>query len=166
MLSFCGLDKAIVDANGRLRLSPKTVLDFTKRGGLDVVLHCLPEGAVAVYPEEIYLKMREDEVNPAGKASNSFVYRRQMRRFGSMSQPEVISGQGRITIPEAYRQSAGIQPGNEVMVVGCEIGIEIWNTERWENEFNEMNKNLRDKGEIEISADIVSAKKEGANNVL
>ncbi len=163
MLSFCGLDKAVVDANGRLRFNPKTVTDFMKRGGGEVVLHCVPEGALAVYPEDVYLKMREDQLNPAEKASNSFVYRRELRRFGSMSQSESISSQGRITIPESYRQYAAIQPGQEVMVVGCEIGVEIWNLERWENEFNDMNKHVREKGEIEISADIVSAKKENAN---
>ena len=166
MLSFCGLDKAVVDANGRLRLSPNTVMDFKKSGGLEVVLHCIPEGAVAVYSEDVYLQMRNNEHNPAEKASNSFVYRRIMRRFGSMSQSECISGQGRITIPESYRQFAAIQPGMEVVVVGCEIGVEIWNAERWENEFNEMNKHMRDKGDIELSADIVSAKQKEASHVV
>ena len=64
MLAFCGLDRCSVDANGRIKLSPRVIEDFARRGS-DVVLHCLPEGAVAVYPEDIYLEMRRSVPDPA-----------------------------------------------------------------------------------------------------
>ena len=44
MLAFCGLDRCSVDANGRIKLSPRVIEDFARRGS-DVVLHCLPECA-------------------------------------------------------------------------------------------------------------------------
>ena len=92
MLSFCGIDQCSVDANGRIKLSPRVIEDFAARGG-EVVLHCLPEGAIAVYPEDVYLAMRKNESNPAEKAAESIVFRRTLRRFGGWSQSEKISAQ-------------------------------------------------------------------------
>ena len=155
MLSFCGQDRCSVDANGRLKLSPKVVADFTGKCGGQVVMHCLPEGAIAIYPEEIYLEMRRQETLPAAKAANSMDFRRSMRRFGAMSSPESISNQGRVTLPQAFREYAAVNPGSEVFVVGVEIGIEIWNTERWAEEIDRMNEHAREKGEREMAADLL-----------
>jgi len=154
MLSFCGHDRALIDANGRIKFSPRVIKDFSQNEGNEIVLHCLPEGALAVYPEKIYLQMRKKETNSADKASSSIVFRRLIRRFGALSRSEVITTQGRITIPEPYREYADLHPGKEVVVVGCEIGVEIWNTERWTLELSRMNEHFREKGEIEMSGDL------------
>ena len=156
MLSFCGHDKASLDANGRIKFSPRIIKDFSRTGALDVVLHCLPEGALAVYPEKIYLQMRNHEQNPAEKASYSIVFRRMIRRFGALSHSEKITAQGRITIPAPYREYAELRPGKEAIVVGCEIGIEIWNPDHWKVELDRMNKHAMEKGEREMSADLLA----------
>ena len=67
MLSFCGTDRCLMDANGRIKFSPRVLEDFA-RSGSEVVLHCLPEGAVAVYPEKVYESMRNAEPNAAERA--------------------------------------------------------------------------------------------------
>ena len=69
---------------------------------------------------------------------------------------EKISAQGRITIPPAYREYANLYPGKDVVVVGCEIGVEIWSQERWAEELEKMNEHVREKGEREMSADLLS----------
>jgi DNA-binding transcriptional regulator/RsmH inhibitor MraZ len=120
-----------------------------------VVLHCLPEGAVAVYPEEVYRDMRRGEARPAERAGESLVFRRQLRRFGALSQSERISPQGRITLPASFREYAGLVPGGEMMVVGVEIGLEIWSRERWEQEMIRIQAHMADKGEREMAADLV-----------
>ena len=155
MLAFCGQDNTKLDANGRLKLSPRVMSDFKEHGGYEIVLHCLPEGAIAVYPEDIYLRMREHEKNPAERAAQSMVFRRTMRRFGALSKTEKVSAQGRITIPAPYRTYAGLIPGEEVVVVGCEIGVEIWNAKRWTAELEMMNEHFREKGEREMSTDLL-----------
>lgn len=155
MLSFCGLDRCSVDSNGRIKLSPRVMEDFAARGG-DVVLHCLPEGAVAVYPEDIYLAMRRTEPNPAERASDSFVFRRTLRRFGGWSQSEKVSAQGRITLPPAYREHAAIGAGGEAVVVGVEIGIEIWSPERFAAEQRTIQEHMLEKGEREMASDLMS----------
>ncbi|MCF7790519.1 MAG: hypothetical protein K9M56_00850 [Victivallales bacterium] len=155
MLSFCGQDRSRLDANGRIKLSPRFISDFQKNGGGEVVLHCLPEGALAVYPEKNYLKMREDGNELAEKAGLSMVSRRKMRRFGALSRTEKITSQGRITVPAPYREYASLTPGEEVTVVGCEIGVEIWSTSQWASEMEIINSHFREKGEREMSSDLL-----------
>lgn len=154
MLAFCGLDRCSVDANGRIKFSPRVIEDFARRGS-DVVMHCLPEGAVAVYPEDIYLEMRRAVPNPAQQAAESMVFRRTLRRFGAWSQSEKISQQGRITLPPEYREHAGLLPGGDAVVVGNEIGVEIWSRERWAEEQRMIMEHAREKGEREMASDLM-----------
>ena len=154
MLSFCGTDRCQMDANGRIKFSPRVLEDFARNGN-EVVLHCLPEGAVAVYPEKVYESMRNTEPNAAERAGKSMLFRREQRRFGAWSTPEKISTQGRITIPPEYRDFAGLS-GN-VIVVGVEIGVEIWDRARWMEEQKNIMEHAREKGEKEVAGDLVSA---------
>ena len=155
MLAFCGHDNCSIDSNGRIKFSPRVLKDFDDRCRGDIVLHCLPEGGLAVYPEDVYLEMRRREEAPAARAAASLVFRRSMRRFGAMSKSDKISKQGRVTIPPAFRTYAALEPGTDVSVVGVEIGIEIWNTERWNDEINQINEHVREKGMQEMAADLL-----------
>jgi MraZ protein len=155
MLAFCGQDRCSVDANGRVKLSPRIISDFMEKCGGEVVMYCLPEGAIALYPEATYLEMRRTEMAPAAKAASSMVFRREMRRFGALSQSEKISRQGRVTLPAAYREFAGLLPGTEMVAVGVEIGIELWSAERWNDELARMNEHVMQKGEREMAADLL-----------
>lgn len=154
MLSFCGQDSSTVDSNGRVKFSPRTISDFIERCNGEVVLHCLPEGALAVYPEDIYMQMRRAETRPAEKAGSSLVFRRNLRRFGALSSSEKISAQGRITVPTGFRKILELTPGEEIVVVGAEIGVEIWNTEKWNKELLKINTHVEEKGEREMAADL------------
>ena len=84
----------------------------------------------------------------------SMVFRRTLRRFGAWSQSEKISAQGRITLPQEYRDHAGLVPGGDVMVVGNEIGVEIWSRERWLEEQKMIMEHEREKGEREMESDL------------
>lgn len=154
MLPFCGQEKCSIDANGRVKLSSRFIEDFIHRCGGDVVLHCLPEGAVAVYPEDVYRQMRAGVGQAAEKAGLSIVQRRILRSFGALSSPDQITRQGRLTLPTAYRSSADLQPGTEIYLVGVEIGVEIWNAARWEKELLDINAHMLQKGEMEMAADL------------
>ena len=154
MLTFCGIDYCSMDSNGRVKLSPKILEDFTSKG-VDVVLHCLPEGAVAVYPEETYLRIRQEREVTENRAAGSFVGRQMLRRSGAWSQSERISAQGRITLPQAFREHAGFGTGSQKMVVvGVEIGIELWTPERWEAERRRMEEHDMVKRDQEMQADL------------
>lgn len=142
MLEFCGEDRCLVDSNGRVRLPQRLVEDFLKHGNGDVVMYVLPEGAVALYPENTYLKMRERELSDTDAIGSSFSARRSLRRFGSLTRPEKITRQGRITLPARFRELTEITPGCEVCVVGVEIGVEIWAAGRFDAEMQQINLQL------------------------
>ena len=154
MLTFCGIDYCSMDSNGRVKLSPKNLEDFTSKGA-DIVLYCLPEGAVAVYPEETYLKIRQEREMTENRAAGSFLGRQMLRRSGAWAQSQRITAQGRITIPQAFREHAGFGAGSQKMViVGVEIGVELWTVERWEAERRRMEEHDNLKREQEMQSDL------------
>ena len=154
MLAFCGQDNCSIDSNGRVKFSPKVLADFTEACDCEIVLHCLPEGALAIYPEDVYSEMRRVEARAAEKAGQSMIFRRNLRRFGALSASEKISKQGRITIPVGFRKMLELNPGDEIIVVGTEIGVEIWNSTKWLEELERINTHAIEKGEMEMSADL------------
>ncbi len=128
----------MIDASGRVRLPTRLLADFRAVDNRRVVLHCLPENALAIYPVSIWRQMREREPRPASRAGVSLAYRRQLRRFGAFTQEDELSNQGRITIPVMFRQPLRLLPGTPSVVVGCEIGVEIWNEEAWRDEYSAL----------------------------
>ncbi len=66
----------------------------------------------------------------------------------------MASDLGRITIPSGYRKKLGLNPGNEIVVVGAEIGVEIWNAARWEEELEKIDAHAEEKGKREMAADL------------
>ena len=129
MLPFCGCEHCLIDSNGRLRLCQRFVDDFIAKCNGEIVIYGLPEGALALYPESVFREMREKELGNIDRIGASFAARRSLRRFGSLSSPETISRQGRVTIPEHFRDFAHLPPGTAAAVVGVEIGVEIWSEE-------------------------------------
>ena len=151
MLAFCGQDRVLIDANGRIKLPPRLIEDFKAHGGTDLVLYCLPEGAVALYPENVFHEMRDRAAEALRAAGESILKRRDFRRFGAWSCGAAITGQGRLTIPEAFRAPAQLQPGTEAVIAGVEIGAEIWNFNRWQNELELMQQHELARGDMEMT---------------
>lgn len=152
MLEFCGEERCLVDGNGRIRLNQRHVDDFLRRCNGEVVMYVLPEGAVALYPEETYREMRSREIADTDNVGTSFAVRRSLRRFGSLTSPAVITRQGRVTLPERFRRMTGLFPGVEACVVGVEIGVEIWTAERFDAEMAETGIQLEKQRELEYSS--------------
>lgn len=42
-----------------------------------------------------------------------------------------LTGRGRLSIPESFRTFLGVEPNEEVMVVGAGVNIEIWKPSAW-----------------------------------
>lgn len=155
MLAFCGEEKCTLDANGRLKLPLQFIDSFFEqdRSG-EIILHCLDEGALALYPVATFKEMRCRELQQQERIGNSLLMRRNLRRFGAMSCSESISRQGRITIPESYRARCELANSSSVMVVGIEIGVEIWNINRWAKELEAISSYEKLKAEAEITSSI------------
>ena len=154
MLAFCGQERCLLDSNSRLRLTPHFVEDFTRRCNGEIVMLGLPEGALALYPEDVYTEIRHRELGALEIVGSSFTARRSLRRFGALTQPDTITRQGRVTIPAGFREFAGIEINKEVVVVGAEIGVEIWAPDRFETEMKAIQEHLMKKREQEMLADL------------
>ena len=118
------------------------------------MLFGLPEGAVAVYPEDVYEEMRRRELGDLDAVGASFTARRSLRRFGSMACPSEIKCQGRLTLPEILQRHAGLEPGKSARIIGVEIGVEIWSAERFEAEMSDINQQQQAEKQAEISRTI------------
>jgi division/cell wall cluster transcriptional repressor MraZ len=162
-VGFCGQERCLVDANGRIKLSPRFEQDFRRAGAVEVVLHCLPENALAVYPLATWEQLRAGEERTVAQAATSIVARRQLRRFGAMTQVEALTNQGRVTIPPGFRSLLQLEPGTEAMIVGCETGVEIWNAEHWRAELAMLRNHEAQRAEAEMRADVEAAGRQEAN---
>jgi DNA-binding transcriptional regulator/RsmH inhibitor MraZ len=154
MQRFYGQERALIDASGRLKLPSSYFSAFQVSESTNLVLYCLPEGAVGLYPQKTWQAMRELEEAQKQQAAHSLVYRRQLRRFGAMSQHVTLSKQGRITIPALFREFASLNTGESVILAGVEIGIEIWSISHWQSEMLNIQDHVLAKGELEMTSDL------------
>jgi len=157
--TFSGQEKCLVDKSGRVKL-PTRFTEAFKASDHTVVAHCLSEGALALYPLSVWQQMRQAEPRPAPKAAESIVFRRQLRRFGALSQQQQITNQGRVTIPPAFREMTKLDPGTEAYLVGAEIGLEVWNAERWEQELKTLQEHEQEKAQAEMAADVMKERQD------
>ena len=159
MIAFCGYNRCSIDSNGRLKLSPSVLSDFGGTGA-GLVLRCLPEGCIAVYPEAYFQKMRQaGSEGSAALAASSALYRRNLRMLNAMSSPVSISPQGRITLPGDFRKLAGIDQMPDVVVVGVEVGVEIWSLQRWNEEQARIDEHMALRDELEMKKDLENLKR-------
>ena len=42
-----------------------------------------------------------------------------------------LAGRGRLVIPESFCEFLRIEPGEQVMVVGAAVAVEIWRPQSW-----------------------------------
>lgn len=42
-----------------------------------------------------------------------------------------IAGRGRLLIPEGFREFLGVEPGEEVLLVGAALCVEVWKPDQW-----------------------------------
>lgn len=86
---------------------------------------------LAVYPMMVWEEIAEKVTalpltDPRGRA-----LRRIFFADAVSAEPDA---QGRILLPDRLREYAGLLPGAEVVLVGLDRFIEMWNPERWEIE--------------------------------
>ena len=90
--------------------------------GVDLVKHKIQAGK---------LQGRLEEVQRLG------------RLLSTRHKPVELAGRGRLLIPEGFREFLAVQPGDEVLVVGAAVCIEIWRPTAWANHLNEQMPDFR-----------------------
>ncbi|MGD9115595.1 MAG: division/cell wall cluster transcriptional repressor MraZ [Dehalococcoidia bacterium] len=122
---FLGEYEYKIDEKGRLPLPPK--FRSWLKGG--VVLAPGVEGCITAYPLKEWRKLSENL--PAGGLSPSKLRMLKRALFATAFHLS-IDGQGRITLPASLKAHAEIV--SEVVVIGADNYIELWNKVRWEEE--------------------------------
>lgn len=136
MLSFIGQYPVTIDKSGRFKLPAKAINDFRSEETEDLVVYCLPEGCLGIYQANTWEEMRSMDRFLSG---NNLSKRREMRRFGALTATVQITKQGRITIPPLLRELANLQE-QQAILVGSEVGMELWSSKRWAEELAIINK--------------------------
>lgn len=55
-----------------------------------------------------------------------------------------VAGRGRVAIPESFRDFLEVEPGENLMVVGAAVCVEIWHPRRWSEHIGEHMPNFRE----------------------
>jgi MraZ protein len=132
---FLGEHRHALDDKGRI-VFPARMRDEL---GAQVVLQKGIEACVQVFPPEEW----EREVEKvAGLPTTKPQARRYRRFFFSQAQSERIDRQGRLTIPPAFRDYAGLS--REVVIAGIGPRVEIWDADRWETHRRESEDTVED----------------------
>lgn len=132
---FLGEHRHALDAKGRVIFPARMRADL----GAQVVLQKGIEACLYVLPPDEWDRQvqRVTELPTTNPDA-----RRYARHFFSQASSERIDAQGRLTIPQTYREYAGLD--RDVVIVGTGRRVEIWDAARWESQRGSVEANLED----------------------
>ncbi|WEV78642.1 division/cell wall cluster transcriptional repressor MraZ [Janibacter cremeus] len=122
---FLGTHTPRLDDKGRLFLPAK----FRDKLAGGLVMTRGQERCLYVFPMEEFVKVTQkfQEAPTSSKAARDY-----MRVFLSGASDEIPDKQGRVTVPAALREYAGLD--RECTVIGAGSRVEVWDTAAW-NEY-------------------------------
>ncbi len=135
---FLGTYTPRLDDKGRLILPAK----FRDELSTGLVLTRGQERCIYVFSMREFERMHEDmrKAPLSSKQARDYV-----RVFLSGASDEIPDKQGRVTIPAALRDYAGL--GRDVAVIGAGSRAEIWDAAAWENYLTEQEAQFSDTDE-------------------
>lgn len=132
---FLGEHRHALDDKGRV-IFPARMRDEL---GPHVVLQKGIEQCVYVFPQAAW----EREVERVNSLPTTRPDARRYRRFFfSQAQSERVDKQGRLTVPQAFRDYAGLS--REVVVAGVGARVEIWDAAAWDTQRTESEASVED----------------------
>jgi MraZ protein len=132
---FLGEHRHALDDKGRV-IFPVRMRDEL---GPQVVLQKGIESCVYVFPTDAW----QAEVERVNSLPSTHPHARRYRRFFfSQAEDQRIDKQGRLTIPQAFREYAGLT--RDVVVAGVGARVEIWDSDRWDTQRAESEDTVED----------------------
>ena len=129
--------KRTVDERYRLTL-PQDFADAVSDGTGRLVVAKERSGCLSLWPRQEWKKQLESGVSllkqkiEAGRMEQRWTDVQRLGRLLSTRHQEVIlARRSRMLIPEGCRQFLGVEPGEDVVVVGAVICVELWNPKNW-----------------------------------
>jgi MraZ protein len=133
---FRGRYEYTIDSKGRISIPSKFREILNRQYDDRLILtnydHCL---VAFPYQEWSLIEEKVKNLSLVGKDSRAF-----LRFFYSSGIDCTIDRQGRLLIPQSLRDYANLQ--KDVVLVGEGKKIEIWNKERWEEEFRKSQESF------------------------
>lgn len=120
-----------LDEKYRFKL-PVKMQEAFEEFGVKAVFMKMPEKCLALFPQKAW----EQEFGKYLSGSNASLpgnadYRELSRLIASRSTDAKIGVQGRVAIPEGYREYIGIQTSENIVITGAGDRLEIWSEEEW-----------------------------------
>jgi MraZ protein len=127
MALFSGCSNHQLDDKARLIL-PRRILDRVAAAEQEFTLTAGPEGCLLLLPTEEWKRFVAPHTTAVIGSR-----RERMRRRLILGHSEAVAPDktGRLVLPEALRNYAGITASGEVWLVGLGKTVELWNPERW-----------------------------------
>ncbi|MBO9704305.1 MULTISPECIES: division/cell wall cluster transcriptional repressor MraZ [Arthrobacter] len=138
---FLGTHSPRLDEKGRIILPAK----FREELANGLVLTRGQERCIYVFSQKEFERIHE-QMRQAPLSSRQA--RDYMRVFLSGASDEVPDKQGRVTIPPALREYAGL--GRELAVIGAGTRAEIWDAQAWNQYLEEQENSFSDTDEDAI----------------
>jgi MraZ protein len=132
---FLGEHRHALDAKGRVIFPARMREDL----GAQVVLQKGIERCLYVLPPDEW-ERQVQRVNQLPTTNPEA--RRYARHFFSQASSERIDKQGRLTVPQGFREYAGLD--RDVVIVGTGSRVEIWDAEAWETQRADVEGRLED----------------------
>ena len=140
LLGFCGSFTCLIDDKGRLSIPAKIRPgdpESSKRKGIpaseELVLTEGLDGCLMLYTQDGWASYKRLISQKASMKRKVRYFNRRLYQNTSLVH---IDRSGRISIPEKLRSLADL--GKEVLVIGVDQTIEIWNPERYQKYLDEF----------------------------
>jgi MraZ protein len=135
---FKGTFSYRIDPKGRLPIPApfRRSLETTRETGLVVTMH---DQCLAVYPNAEWSRLEQQLLSlpPFAKSTRALA-----RRLASQAADVRVDVQGRILLPPALRQAAGLE--TDVRVIGVLDRFEIWSPDAWSRFLDDSDRLLDD----------------------
>lgn len=132
-----GEHKRKLDDRFRLLIPSEWVSSISPSGNECILTKERP-GSLSLWNAEKWQKRLDDGIGlmkskiDAGKLNEKLADVQLLGRLLSTRHKLVpVAERGRMVIPDGFREFLGLEAGQDVMIVGAAICIEIWHPERW-----------------------------------
>ncbi len=127
-----------IDDRWRVTLPAELVEALCPDGTRECILGKERYGALSLWPKSVWQQRIEAGVQLVEqKIRSNWMTNRidQLQTFGrllSTKYREVkIASNGRLLIPEGFREFLALEPGQEVVIVGAAVCLELWHPKAW-----------------------------------
>ncbi len=126
---FLGQFSYTLDSKGRLTIPSR----FREELPVEIVVTRGLDRCLVVYPIEVWREISQKVTSlpitdPRGRALR--------RVFFADAADAELDKQGRVLIPDRLREYAGLDLSSDVVIVGLDRFIELWDRGRWESQNN------------------------------